>query len=161
MSSLYETTREFLALKEMIEEDVDPQLIADTMEAIEGEFEYKAEAYAKIITDLDGDADKLLQESARLDARAKTIQSNIKAMKKALQDAMWATGKTKFKTGLFSFNIQKNPARLVFVEGKDIPAEFMIPQPDKVDNQAIKLALKNGEEFDFARLEQSESLRIR
>jgi hypothetical protein len=71
---------------------------------------------------------------------------------------MRATGKTKFKTDLFSFNIQKNPARLVITG--EVPEKFLIPQDPKVDNKAIKELLKQ-QELPFAHLEQSESLRIR
>ena len=81
-------------------------------------------------------------------------------MKEALQNAMFITGKTKFKTDLFSFNIQKNPPRLVIDRPEEIPEEYLIPQEPKIDTSAIKEALKR-QELPFAHLEQSESLRIR
>ena len=65
----------------------------------------------------------------------------------------------KFKTDLFSFNIQKNPASVNIVG--EVPEEFLIPQEPKVDKKAILAALKAGKTFKFAELFQSEGLRIR
>jgi hypothetical protein len=81
-------------------------------------------------------------------------------MKEALQNAMFITGKTKFKTDLFNFNIQKNPPRLVIDKPEEVPEEYLIPQEPKIDTKAIKEILKEHK-LPFARLEQSESLRIR
>ena len=74
---------------------------------------------------------------------------------------MEITGKKKFKTQLFSFGIQNNPASVKILDEKSIPIDFMVPQPMKVDTVAIKEFLKEGNEVDWACLEQAESLRIR
>ena len=111
MATLYELTDDYLTLLEMAEDpDIDEQALKDTMEGIEGALEIKAEGYAKIIRMLEGDAEACDAESKRLRNKKQTIENNIKRMKGALQMAMEATGKRKFKTPLFSFNIQKNPA---------------------------------------------------
>jgi len=73
---------------------------------------------------------------------------------------MYITGKVKFKTNLFNFSIQKNPPKLVIDKPEEIPEEFLIPQPPKVDNAKLKEILKE-KELPFAHLEQSENLRIR
>lgn len=44
---------------------------------------------------------------------------------------MQLTGKTKFKTELFSFGIQKNPPAVVIDNEEDIPKEYYIPQDPK------------------------------
>ena len=75
---------------------------------------------------------------------------------------MIATGKTKFKTELFNFGIQKNPPKLVLdKEVEDIPMDYYIFQDPIADKEKIKQELKEGKELDFAHLEQGESLRIR
>jgi len=141
-------------------EELDKQLIADTLEALEGEIETKADGYAKIIRELEGKAELLKSEIDRLSNRKTAIENNIKSMKEALQNAMYITGKVKFKTNLFNFGIQKNPPKLVIDKPEEIPEEFLIPQPPKVDNAKLKEILKE-KELPFAHLEQSESLRIR
>mgnify|MGYP002514674598 CR=1 FL=1 len=148
----------------MEDPELDPQTLADTMEGIEGELEVKAESYAKVMKNLEADVSAIKAEIDRLSERKKTIENNIKRMKAALQYAMELTGKTKFKTPLFSFGIQKNPAAVVMDEGyiENIPERFLIPQDPVIDKKAIKEALKAGEDLEgIAHLEQSESLRIR
>ena len=165
MSTLYELTEDYMNLLELAEDpDIDEQAFTDTLEGIEGALEDKAEGYAKVIRTLEGDAAACDAESKRLRNKKQTIENNIKRMKAALQYAMQATGKTKFKTALFSFGIQKNPAAVVIDEGyiENIPDRFLIPQDPQIDKKAIKEALKAGEDLEgIAHLEQTESLRIR
>ena len=159
MSTLYELTSEFKELLFLAEtEDLDEQTIKDTLESLGYELEEKADGYAKVIKELEGQIETLKAEIKRLSDRKKTVENNIGRMKKTLEEAMKVAGKPKFKTSLFSFNIQRNPARLVITG--DVPEEYLIPQDPKVDNAAIKKQLKE-QELDFAHLEQTESLRIR
>lgn len=161
MATLYELTGQYRELLELAEsEELDKQLIADTLEGLDGEIEIKADGYAKVIRELEGKTDLLKNEIERLSKRKSAIENNIKSMKEALQNAMFITGKTKFKTDLFNFNIQKNPPRLVIDKPEEVPEEYLIPQEPKIDTKAIKEILKQ-QELPFARLEQSESLRIR
>ena len=116
--TLYELTEDYMNLLELAEDpDIDEQAFTDTLEGIDGALEDKAEGYAKVIRTLEGDAAACDAESKRLRNKKQTIENNIKRMKAALQYAMQATGKTKFKTVLFSFGIQKNPAAVVIDEG--------------------------------------------
>jgi hypothetical protein len=87
-------------------------------------------------------------------------------MKLSLQQAMTTTGKTKFKTDLFSFGIQKNPPAVVLEVPEDdlesIPAEYLIRQAPKVNKTKLKEDLKAGKDLaGVAHLVQGESLRIR
>ena len=160
--TLYELTDDYLEIASMIDDpDVDPQTIADTLESIGGEIEDKAENYAKVIANATAEADGLAKEIERLTRRKKAIETNARRVKDTLQNAMVVTGKTKFKTSLFSFGIQKNPASLEIAEGTTIPERYLIPQEPKVDKAAIKAALKDGEVIDGCALVQGESLRIR
>lgn len=161
MATLYELTGQYRELLELAEsEELDKQLIADTLEGLDGEIEIKADGYAKVIRELEGKADLLKNEIERLSKRKSAIENNIKSMKEALQNAMFITGKTKFKTDLFNFNIQKNPPRLVIDKPEEVPEEYLMPQEPKINSKAIKDMLKE-KELPFAHLEQSESLRIR
>lgn len=162
MSSLYQLSEEYQELMSMaLDPDVDPEALADTLEGIEGEIENKADGYAKVMRNLDADASAIKEEIARLTERKKRIEANVDRMKKSLETAMRLTGKTKFKTSLFSFNIAKNPASLKIDNPDRIPAEFLIPQDPKIDTVGIKKELKEGTVFDWCHLEQGEGLRIR
>ena len=163
--TLYELPDDYLALLEMAEDpDIDEQALKDTMEGIEGALEIKAEGYAKIIRMLEGDAAVCDAESKRLRNKKQAIERNIDHMKKALQYSMVQTGKTKFKTPLFSFNIQKNTPSVVMDEQyiENIPERFLIHKDPEINRAAIKSAIKAGEDVGgIAHLEQTESLRIR
>ena len=168
MSTLYELTDDYLRLLDMADDpDIDEQAFIDTLEAIEGEIEDKADNYAKLIKELENEADGLDKEAKRLTERRDRIRSKIDRMKRSLENAMLATGKIKFKTELFTFGIQKNaPSVVLDFDEKDaraideLPEEF-INVKKTVNKTAIKEAINAGLEFDFAHLASSESIRIR
>ena len=160
--TLYEMTDNYKAVLEMAQNpDIDEQAIKDTLEAIQGDIKEKADGYAKVIKELDGETDKLTAEIKRLTDRKNTIQNNIAYMKQSLKEAMTATGNLKFRTDLFSFNIQKNPPALIVDNEETIPSEYLIPQEPKIDKKAIIDFLKNGNKDPYAHIEQSEGVRIR
>ena len=162
--TLYELTAEYYSLLLYAEDpETDPQTFADTLEGLGGEIEDKADGYAKVIAELNSEATKLKAEIDRLTARKRAIEQNVTRMKDSLKQAMLMTGKTKFKTDLFSFNIQNNPPRVVIDDYAKIPAEFLIVQEPKIDSRAIKefLSETDNKKSFFAHLEQGRSLRIR
>lgn len=152
--NLYEITGEFLELLDKAEtEDV-----SEMIEKINASIEEKADAYAKVISQLTGDVQTIKKEEKRLSDKKATIEANIKRIKENLEKAMIMTEKTKFKTNLFSFSIQNNPPSIKITG--DVPEEFTETNP-KPNNSKIKEAIKNGEWIDFAELIQTKSLRIR
>lgn len=165
MSNIYEITNDYLQIMAMLEDsDLDPQTLADTMEGIEGEFEIKAENYAKVMKNLEGDILAIKTEIDRLTAKKKALENNIKNMKSTLQTAMETTGKTKFKTELFSFNIQKTaPAVVIDLEDMSkLPSQFIKQRDIEADKTAIKDAIQKGEDLGgIAHLEIKNTLRIK
>lgn len=161
MSTLYELTEEYMNLLAMAEDpDIDPQAFQDTLEGLGGEIEIKADAYAKVIKQIEGNINTVDAEIKRLTEIKRLGENRVKAIKDNLEGAMITTGKTKFKTDLFSFGIQKNPATVVIDNEEEVPPQFL-KVTTTVNKTAIKDAIKSGLEFDFAHMEQSESLRIR
>ena len=162
-NTLFDIVGDYRKLLEFAMEagEEEAQALADTMEAIDGEFEDKADNYAKDISALHETADSIDDEIKRLQSRKTAMNNNADRIKKNLEKAMIATGKEKFKTTLYSFGIQNNPASVVIDDDASIPKEYRIPQPDKIDKKAIGDFLKAGNKVNFAHLEQSQSLRIR
>lgn len=159
--TLYELTSEYLELLSMLEDpDIDEQTINDTLEAIGGELEDKADGYARVMRQMDADATAIKKEEERLYARRKSLENRSAWLKQRLQSVMEVTGKKKFKTELFSFGIQKNPASVVVDDESKVPAGYWIPQQPKLDKTSLKEWLKDHE-CEWAHLAQSESLRIR
>lgn len=163
MATLYQLKEEYAQLLALAEDpDTDPAVLKDTMDGIEGAIEDKAQGYAMVMKELESSEIAIKNEIDRLNARRLTIANSVRCMKLSLQEAMELTGKTKFKTDLFSFGIQKNPPSVVLdVDPGVLPEEYLIPQPPKVDKAKIKEDLKAGLDIGVAHLEQTESLRIR
>lgn len=161
MAKLYEIVGAFKELLEMAsEENMDQKLIADTLEGVEFEFEEKADGYAKVVKMLEGDVEAIDKEIKRLTEKKNTIKNNISGIKKNLENAMITTGKTKFKTLLFGYNIQKNPVSVSIDDENQIPKDFWIEQEPKLDKKSLAAYLKENE-VSWAHLTQTEILRIR
>lgn len=166
MAKLFELTKDFLEAKEMLyDEEKDTETVLNTLDCIDCMIEEKADGYAKILQYIYGDISTVDNEIKRLTKIKKMLENRSKDLKEHLKQCMEVTGKTKFKTALYSFSIQKNgsvnPLK-IDADVKDIPQEYLIPQPPKPDTNAIRKALEEGEVLPFAHLEErGTSLRIR
>ena len=160
--NIYDLTGQLLDIERMIDEgEIDDDVLLDTWESVDLVFEDKADGYAKIIQNFKADVEGLKAEEKRIADRRKVLENTIERMKNTLQFAMEQADKRKFKTELFSFNIQKNPAKVVIDDEAAIPKQYLIEQPPKIDRKVISDVLKAGGSFEWAHLEQGESLRIR
>lgn len=161
MATLYELTDRYRNILE-VAEMLDAEQLDEALAGIDDDIEVKADGYARVIKELDNTADGLDKEIKRLTDRKKTITNNAKRMKESLQDSMLLTGKTKFKTDLFSFNIQKNAASLSVLKEDNIPKRFYEEQAPKLDKRGLLKYLKETEEeLEGVEIKQTESLRIR
>lgn len=162
MSNLYQLTNNYETVLNMLyDEDADEEMILDTLEAIEGEIEDKANNYAKIIKELEAKQNARKEEAKRLTESAKVFENRVKALKSNLFNSMKATGKTKFATDLFSFNIAKNGGKQTLTIDGEVPEEYTKAVIEN-DTDKIRQALENGEKLTFAHLEpRGESLRIK
>lgn len=164
MAKLYEIKNEFNELLLMADEQgLSLDDIKDTMDGIEFEFEEKADSTAKMIKTLIADADSVKVEKDRLAKRETALRNSADNLKKYLETMMLEVKKKKFKTTLFSFNIQKNPKTVKAEVEELLPKKYLIKQPDKVNRKQLLDDLKAGvlEENENMRLVQTESLRIR
>lgn len=161
MSNLYKLNEAWQELANMLyQDDVDEQMILDTLESIEGEVEDKADNYAYIIAEILNDANACKLEKDRLEKRQKSLENKAKNLKKNLAEVMKNTGKTNFKTQLHTFRIQKNGGKRALTIDGEVPAEYTKTITEN-DTDKIRQALEEGKKLPFAHLEaQGESLRI-
>lgn len=163
--NIYELTADFLRLQEMIEDpDVDSDEIQAVMDELNDQLEKKADGYAKMIRNLEGNLAAVKTEQEKLSAKKNLLETGIKRLKEDLQAAMTATGNRKFKTDLFSFNIQKNGGAdpvIVDVATDELPDDLVIIS-EKPDLKAIAAYIKETGDITFAHFgERGESLRIK
>ena len=165
---LYELTADLLALQEMLEDSVEDQVLLDTLEGVQGEYEIKLESYCKVIKNLEADMEALKNEAKRLTDKRKVLENNIERLKKAMFDSMKATNTDKVKGALFTVAIQRNGGVTPInydKSNKNITAKL----PDELVNivetpnlEAIRELLEAGKVVEgFSLGERGESLRIK
>ena len=155
--NLYELTE---AYQNLLDLDLEAEEVTKHLKNIEDEIEIKAENIAKVLRSLDAEAEAYKKEIERFTLKKQGVENRAKRLKGYLQKAMEAVDKKKFKTDLFSFNIQKNAPSLKILDESKIPEDFYKIER-KLDKAELKKAVKEGLYEDAAELVQSESLRIR
>ena len=161
---LYELTADLLTLQEMLETPLDDeQVLLDTLEAVQGEYEMKLESYCKVVKNLEADMEALKNEAKRLTDKRKVLENNVERLKKVMFDSMKVTGTEKVKGQLFSVAIQRNGGKLpviVDVDVAELPDEC-VKVVESPDLEAIAKLIDAGK-CDFAHYgERGESLRIK
>ncbi|WP_277680178.1 siphovirus Gp157 family protein [Gracilibacillus dipsosauri] len=159
MKTLYDLSSDYRKVQDMMEEG-DHDLF-DTLESINDAIEVKLDSIGKVLRNLEGQAEIFKQEEKRLAERRRTIENNIKNLKAYTEDMMIKSDIKKMDTGLFKFNIQKNPPSVQIIDESVIPKKYFIPSDPKLDKKTIKELLKNGESVEGVELVQGEGLRIK
>lgn len=165
MASLYDLTTKWAALVDAYDmaEDADEQAeaLAALVEA-EGDIVDKAEAYARIMRNYQAAADGYKAEAQRLAKRQKAAENAVERMKGALLDVMQMTGQKEIATGIGKWKVQANPWSCEVLDEAKIPAQYRIPQPDKIDKRALLQDFKaTGEIMDGVEFKQTMGLRFR
>lgn len=160
MSTIYEITDDVLALMQMMEEDPENEVIKDTLEALKGELDVKAESYCKVIAEFKAKEDALASAIDSLSQKKQSVTANIDRLKKALFESMKATGKEKIKGDLFYLYIKNNAESLDQLPEK-LPEKYMVPQEPKVDKRQLLADIKSGVKVDGVTTKKTQSLIIK
>ena len=159
MSSLYNLKEDYKRVLELQAEGVDEAVIKDTLESIDDAIEDKADSYSYVIREKKGQNDTIDEEIKRLQALKRSNNNLIKLLQENLYETMQETGKTKFKTALNIFWIQKNPPTIEVKSEDNIPEKFFKTER-KLQRRELINYVKNNE-IDGVELTQSEGVRIR
>lgn len=163
--TLYELTAEYSSLLDAIEAgEIPEEAIADTLEAVEGEFYAKCDNVACAIKNLLAEAEMIRAEEKKLKARREAKEKSAARLKDYLDNALKNTGKDKFETARAAGSYRKSVGVVVddaFYLWAKRHKEFLKiadPTPDKI---AIKEALDAGKSVKGASLETRYNLIIR
>ena len=159
MNTLYELTEKYQHVLDLAEQ-LDAEVLKDTLDSIDDAIEVKAENTAKVVKELEGKVNAIDAEIKRLQERKSTLINNTKGIKGYLQTEMEKIGKTKIKGELFNIGIQNNPVSVNVLNESLIPERFFVPQSANLDKKALKEELKHGD-IPGAELIQTKGLRIR
>lgn len=154
---LYELTGMYLQLMNMMDDpDIDPDLIRDSMESLDGEIEDKADNIGMLIRNFEASYDAVDKEIKRLQKKKKSWERNIANLKDYLKRSMTAMDKENVRTDKFTFSIRQGSYSAVVDDEEKLPEEFKVPQPDKIRLDDLKKYLKEHGDTEYAHLQQGE-----
>ena len=163
--NIFELTGNYLLLQEALENGED---VEEMLEQISDDIEVKAEAYARIIKNFDSDMEGLKASIEEQKAKLDRLEKAKERMKGNLFDCMVSTGKRKFKSGIFSFNIAKNGGKDPIILNdeiwlEDLPDELKtVKTTVTVNKEAIREYIMETGDLTYGSIgERGEHLTIR
>ena len=166
MPSLYELDQALVVIFNTLE-DNEGELTADIEErlnAVQMDRREKLDNILAFRQELVRRSDALNAEIDRLKGLKTSVDINADRLKLYVENSMKLACETKHELPRFKVWIQKNPPGVAHLP-EDItalPAEFRIPQPDKMDRKALIDAWKSGKVLPAGvEVKQNESLRIK
>lgn len=165
MLKLYEIERNYLEALDVFtdpDNEIDPQTVTDTLEAITGEFEQKAVAVAAFARQMEAEAEAIKQAEEKMAKRRKALEGRARWLKDYVKVGMEVIGTKKVSSPWFVLSIQKNPPAVDVFDPAAIPAEFQeVITEIKINRTAIKDAIGAGREIPGARITNGTRLSIR
>lgn len=150
MTSLYEIANDFAKLTDS---DMDPEMIADTLEAIEWELEGKIENCLAVIKNELAYAESLKAESKKLSERAKSSELRADRIKEYIAASLETAGKKSLKAGVHQVTVRAPSKSVEILDSGALPAEFVEYETNiKPDKLAIKKQLEAGIEVPGAQI---------
>ena len=122
---LYEITENLKGLEKLADEGMDKDTIADTFEAVEGEFNDKAVAVIHVTKNIDSDIEAVDAEIKRLQARKSSMKSRKESVVEYLRYNMEETGITKIECPLFSITLAKGRDVVSIDDDNLIPTDYL------------------------------------
>lgn len=150
MTSLYEIANDFAKLTDS---DMDPEMIADTLEAIEWELEGKIENCLAVIKNEIAYAESLKAESKKLAERAKSSELRADRIKEYIASSLETAGKKSLKAGVHQVTVRAPSKSVEITDSSALPSEFVEYETNiKPDKLAIKKQLEAGIEVPGAQI---------
>ena len=163
MRSLYEIDQEIL---DCVDEETGEILDTEKLDALQMEREAKLEGVALWVKDMKAEAAAAKEEADKLTARRKALENRMESVKAWLLQAL---NGEKLKTARCSV-YQTHSQRVVIDDEKALIDMFMTSpfgekflrmKDPEIDKTALKDSMKHGYEYEFAHLEETESVVIK
>lgn len=159
MKQLYKISDDYKGLMDLVENgEVTPDLIADTLEGVQGMFEEKAQNVVVIANQYERNLEMVQSEIDRLTSLKKSIQGQRDSLKEYLRINMERTGITKIECPLFKITLRKATVTCNVTDESALPDDYVsvktVVSPDK---RKILADLKNGVEVPGAELSQGKT----
>ena len=142
-------------------ENIDDEVaVATAMDAVDAALEEKLESTAKVIRNLEAEAEALEAEEKRLKARKTAVRNRIADIKGYVQENLEAMGKDKVTSGIFKWSIQANKPSVNIIDENLIPDAYWEIERKPMKTE-IKKAIEAGELTEGVELVRTKSLRLR
>ena len=138
----------------------------EQLDALQMERAQKLEGVALWVKDLKAEAEAVKAEADKLTARKKAIDNKVESLKTWL---LYALGGEKLKTP--RCNVYQTHNQKVVIDDEKAMIDMLMSSPfgekflrikePEIDKNALKDSLKQGYEYEFAHLEETESIVIR
>lgn len=158
---LHEITAAISNFRAMMEdEELDAQVVEDTLESLEDTLEGKVESLSFIYRQMGADAEFYKAEEERLSKKRKVIEARRERLKQYLAEQLEIAGRDEVKTATAKVVFQVNPPSVYIEDEEKIPPLY-VRYVRSVDKKALLQALKNGEAIEGAALHREKSLRVK
>ena len=159
--SLYEISADFLKALDGLEVETGEITNFDAVEALNAQFEDKAESVACYIKNLTAFVADLKTEEATLAARRKTAERRVDSVKKYLTSCMESVGKDKVETAKARISFRKS-VQVQIEDEAALPADYVTTTVTKnPDKTAIKKAIQGGQDVTGASLVEKRNIQIK
>lgn len=142
MSKLYDIANDYAKL---MDSGLEPDMIADTIEGIDGELVDKVEQLLAICKNEQLYAEALRNESKSLLERALVVENKISSIKEYIARSLETAGKKSIRAGLHQVTFRVPSRQVDITDASILPIEFVeyetVVKPDKL---AIKHQLDAG-----------------
>ena len=163
MRALYDIDAAILAC---VDQETGEIFDPEQLDALQMERAQKLEGVALWIKDLKAEAEAVKAEADKLTAREKAVENKIDGLKTWL---LYALNGEKLKTprcNVYQTHNQKvviddEKAMIDMLMSSPFGEKFLRMKEPEIDKNALKDSLKQGYEYEFAHLEETEGLVIR
>ena len=163
MRALYDIDAAILAC---VDQETGEILDPEKLDALQMEREQKLEGVALWVKDLKAEAEAVKAEADKLTARKKAVENKIDGLKQWL---LYALNGEKLKTA--RCNVYQTHTQKVVIDDEKALVDMLMTSPfgekflrvkePEIDKNALKDSMKQGYEYEFAHLEQTESVVIK
>lgn len=152
--TLLTISNDFKPLRDMLESETDKDIVMDTLEALQGDFEYKIEGCACVYDHLKAQAEMAQKKVNAWNEISKAYENNLIRLNNYMKLCMENAGLKEVTTDMHRIKIVKNGGKLpLSIDDGCVPEEYIkkvvVESPDK---EKIRAALESGEVLPFASL---------
>lgn len=163
--SLYHIANEYARLAAAYEDaqtDEERAAADAALAALDMSLADQADACARLTRNLKAEAAALAKEIRRLQDLKKRKDSAAERVRAGLQAAMEAANVRRVDTSIGRWSVRKNPPSVMIVDVAEIPEDYLVPRPPKVNAAAIRDHFKaTGEIVPGTEIHYGEGLQLR